>query len=578
MTKPFDDYFSENAIINYLSKQRAKYAKKRSKDVIMSNISKKDKYNKIIKSQGRNNILYSITPPRRLWVRPSKKKRYLNGQNGQKINSIDKNKNAIFSTIKKHIESKKKYKYLDELNKFINNVHKSINSIFFSFQAPVIRPEPKKKGSPICRPISIFTLKDNMINCLTNKYLIHFFDDLFYEHSFAFRAGRFINGEQKVINHHDAFKLIIDYLNNNNDKKIFVAECDMQKFYDTVNHDLVIKRFRELCYSKKLKNEKCDKRAKRIFCRYLKCYSFYKNVSLLGQDHFDKYKIPSGMYQWINKEELRKYYKKDKHLLGVGIPQGGALSGLIANIVLDYADKEVLKLNDENLLYIRYCDDMIMMHTNREKCNLAMETYNDSLTKLQLFPHPVKNIEYGSEFWEGKSKGPYEWSDNNISWIGFVGYEINRKGEIRVRKRSLNKEMNKQQELINSIISAISNNNLKVSKGTIIESAYNRLNGMAVGRVELWNYTDYKNDMCWVNGFQLLNKNKYSSLQLKSLDRSRNRYMNKLFKFLDKVDDSQIIKKDNTRNKDRESIFYGKPFSYFYQALKNSNTGETNAT
>jgi len=566
MTKSFDDYFSRNAIISYLSKQRAKYAKKRSKDVIMSNISKRDRYSKIIKSQGKNNILYCITPPRRLWVRPSKKKRYLNGQNGQKINSIDKNKNAISSTIKKHIGSKKEYKYLNELNKFINNVQKSINSIFFAFQSPVIRPERKKKGGSICRPISIFTLKDNLINCLTNKYLIHFFDDLFYEHSFAFRAGRFVNGEQKVVNHHDAFKLIIDYLNNNNDKKIFVAECDMQKFYDTVNHDLVIKRFRELCYTKKLKNEKCDKRAKRIFCKYLQCYSFYKNVSLLGQDHFSNHKIPEGEYQWISKEELRKFYKKDKCLLKVGIPQGGALSGLIANIVLDYADKEILKLNDKNLLYIRYCDDMIMMHTNKEKCNLAMETYNESLTKLQLFPHPVKNVEYGSKFWEEKSKGPYEWNDNNIPWVGFVGYEINRKGEIRVRKRSLNKEINKQKELIDTIISAISNDNLKVSKGTILESAYNRLNGMAVGRVELWNYLNYENDMCWVNGFQLLNKNKYSSLQLKSLDRAKNKYLSKLLKFLVRIDDSHV----KTQNKkiNREPIYYGKPFSYFFQALK----------
>jgi len=562
MTKSFDDYFSKQVIISYLSKQRAKIAKKRSKDHIMTNISRRYNCHKLIKNQSEKNTLCIIMPPRRLWVRPSKANRY---KNGFKINSIDINKNAICSTIKKHLQSSIDYKYLYELKIFIDDIIKSINDNKFFFHAPNIRPEPKGKNSPICRPISNFSLKDNLINCLTNKYLVHFFDDQFYEHSYAFRAKRFINEELIVPNHHDAFKRIIEYLKDNKDKKIFVAECDMQKFYDSVNHKIVVREFRKLCLNKFFK-AKCDKRAKRIFFEYLKCYNFYENVFLLKQDHFDKYNIKNGEYRWIKNEELMKYYKKDKYLTQVGVPQGGALSGLIANIVLNYADKKILKLGDENLLYIRYCDDMIMMHTDSEKCKLALNLYKKSLDKLKLFPHPIKNIEYGREFWEEKSKGPYEWSSNNVPWIGFVGYEINRNGEIRVRKKSLKKEMDKQHDLVDSIKLAVSNNNLRVSKGTVIESVYNRLNGMAVGRVELWNCLDYENDMCWVKGFQLLNKNKYSFLQLKSLDRSKNRSMHNLLKFLEKVDDSRM--KRHTNISDREFIYYGKPFSYFFQTLK----------
>jgi len=370
--------------------------------------------------------------------------------------------------------------------------------------------------------------------------------------------------------------MIINYLKNHNGEQIFVAECDMQKFYDTVNHKVAIKQFNRLCLKKYFK-EKCDKIAKRIFIKYLQCYNFFNNVYSLDQEYFNKYKIQNGQFKWIEKNELRKYYKKDKYLNQVGVPQGGALSGLIANIVLDYADRKILKLKDKDLLYVRYCDDMIMMHTNKEKCEAALKKYKKSLIDLKLFPHPIKNIEYGKKFWEEKSKAPYEWNDNSVPWIGFVGYEINRKGEIRVRKRSLKKEINKQNELIEEIISAISNNNLKVTKGTVKESAYNRLNGMAVGRVELWNYLKYENDMCWVKGFQLLNKNKYSSIQLKLLDKTKNNNLLKLFKFLDKIDDSHIEKRENTKDNDREFIFYGKPFSYFYQALKKNNTGEDHA-
>jgi retron-type reverse transcriptase len=83
------------------------------------------------------------------------------------------------------------------------------------------------------------------------------------------------------------------------------------------------------------------------------------------------------------------------------------LSGLIANIVLDYADRKILKLNDENLLYVRYCDDMIIMHTDKRKCGIALSKYMKALKKLGLFPHEIGNESYSRDFWKSKSKGPY---------------------------------------------------------------------------------------------------------------------------------------------------------------------------
>ena len=505
----FDEYFNEEEIINYLSRQRAKLARKRSKEHIMVGISQKSKKKLIIK-QDKKNDLFNIMPPRRLWVRISKEKRY---RNDCLINSIERNCKVIYSTIKKHRKDSIKYSYMEKLELFISNIYKSINNKHFRFLSPNIKPVLKKKGKCICRPIASYKLKDNLINCLTNKYLVNYLDDLFYEHSYAFRAKRFVNDKKKALNHHDAFKVIIEYLKNNTGKKIFVAECDMQKFYDTVNHKIVMKQFRKLCFRKIFK-ERCDKRAKKIFKAYLNCYNFNENVYKLNDDkkHFEKLHIDNAKYDWINENNLKELYKKSEDYKFVGIPQGGALSGLIANIVLNYADEKVLKLKDENLLYVRYCDDMIIMHTDRKKCENALEAYQKSLKKLKLFPHLPENIKYGKIFWDVKSKETYEWSYDNIPWVGFVGYEINRNGDVRVRKSSLKKEMNKQFELIENIRSAISNK-VNVSKGTIIESAYSRLNGMAVGRVALCNFPDYENDMCWVKGFQLLNKNKYSSLQ-----------------------------------------------------------------
>jgi hypothetical protein len=338
--KPFEDFFSERNILNYLCKQRAKIAKKRNEYHIFARISKNKKYNKRIKVKKENqrNEIFFIMPPRRLWVSPSKKKRY---EDGIRLNTIDKNKRAIYLTIQKHMNSKTKYQYLIELEKFLSSIKSDMNDKFFCFNSPGIRPEPKDIKGNECRPIASFSLRDNLINCLTNKYLTEYLDGLFYDYSYAFRSVREFPDEKRVPSHHDAFKKIIDYLSIHKNEKIYVAECDMKKFYDTVNHEIVLKQFKKLCFRNIIKFKGwCDTRAKKIFKQYLNCYNFYDNVFLKNDDpaFFGKYKIANGKFQWV-KDEIDRLYKNN-HYANIGVPQGGALSGLVANIVLDYVDKK----------------------------------------------------------------------------------------------------------------------------------------------------------------------------------------------------------------------------------------------
>ena len=49
----------------------------------------------------------------------------------------------------------------------------------------------------------------------------------------------------------------------------------------------------------------------------------------------------------------------------------------------------------------------------------------------------------------------------------------------------------------------------KYCMNTILESLRNRLIGMSVGRVTLWNYQKYENVHCWLAAFPLLDKNKW---------------------------------------------------------------------
>jgi hypothetical protein len=124
--------------------------------------------------------------------------------------------------------------------------------------------------------------------------------------------------------------------------------------------------------------------------------------------------------------------------------------------------------------------------------------------------------------------------------------------------------MKKQFDLIRELETRVLNGKNRTTRKTIDESAINRLIGMSVGRVKLWNYKTLKHDMCWINGFQCLNDNKYSRIQLKRLDRARNRLLDKFRKKLSEVNDKHI----DVPEKNRQLVFYGKPFSYYHAGIE----------
>lgn len=223
---------------------------------------------------------------------------------------------------------------------------------------------------------------------------------------------------------------------------------------------------------------------------------------------------------------------------------------------------------------------MIIIANDLSKCIEAKIVYEKELINLKLFPHPFKeenqlmSIDHGvinyKSFWDGKSKGPYQWdkiSDKSFPWIGFVGYEINFLGDIRVRKKSFEKEIIKQKQIINEIKNAIKTG-IRKPKSTIINSAINRLIGMSVGRIGLDNFDEVSTEMCWKNGFKELTLNEHSTKQIKQFDRNRSKLYYKLLKSIEEPEKSDFEAKayDN-----RQIIKYNKPFSYFYQILERQN-------
>ncbi|MDM1391321.1 hypothetical protein HX052_15335 [Myroides marinus] len=604
--KSIESFFSESQIIRQICKMRIKLASSRSKKHLLHLLTTDSKYNYHLLSNAipRNEFenyqynlskeLNRILPSRKKWVKLGEKSRRKHNNKNEFLTSNDKNFYALIKTIELHKRKKSNAIWFISLMQLVREIQQAVSNKEYNLSPPIIVPKLKNKlnksGKNECRPICMFNFSDRIVLSIVNKFLTQLFDSQFQDTSYAFRSKKRNN---QIISHHNCIEDILEYLGKKNKGDVFVVECDMKKFYDTVNHKIILKKFDEIVNISKKQYPELDMDfAILVFNSYLNCFCFNINMpKSTDKIYWDSYNISNGYFGWIGLDDLNIYYQ-DYSRERIGVPQGGALSGLIANMYLNQVDLKLANYSD--IFYGRFCDDMIIIADSFNECMDAKNSYVSVLHELKLFPHTFKDdIElidfdysdniYYKDFWKGKSKGPYKWGaikDIDFPWIGFVGYEINYVGDIRIRKSSLEKELQKQKKVVNDIKKAIRNGARK-SKGSVLESAINRLIGMSVGRIGLDNFEEVSTDLCWKNGFKLLDLNTYSLKQIKKLDRNRNKHYYDLMQFLDDkfvennvdktiFDIEETERISETSNNVREILQYNKPFSYYYQILERS--------
>lgn len=541
--------------------------------------------------------VYLFTPPRRQWIQLGKHGRLTSTAGGvkQTISTADRTYRSCLWTIERDIKNGVDRPYLSELLGFVEGVKARIQDPSYTIKTPKTIPifKKRKKDSPDeYRPICLFSdLYDAVIIILANRYLSQLFDGFFYKDSLAFRPKRVFHGRETTTFHHEAIALITSYLNRVKTNNVYVAECDMQKFYDTVDHEIVKSEYGRLIERAAAIYPGVSFDAiTKIFNSYLDCYTFTDNVWRKNKEqvYWEQYGIRdgNGSFGWV-KEYQKQADSPRAKMPRVGVPQGGALSGLIANIVINRVDeKMVAKLKPSCDLYVRYCDDMLLLSTNRKRCGQLFRLYSREIRRAKLIPHAPVPVQYGtSEYWDTKTKSVYQWRDDNLTvgsrWIGFVGYEIRRNGDVRIRKSSVKKEKRKQKKVVNEIYS-LTYKKHRANDESLEYSYRGTLMSMAVGRVTLWNYEALRNEFCWINGFRMLNDNPYVKTQIRDLDRCRNHVIHRANSKLDRLFSEvggTIAKEGNNRkaknNDDAEENartrrirFYGLPFSYYYHYSK----------
>lgn len=487
-------------------------------------------------------LLQTLFPSRRNWIELNQSERK-SCNNSIKINQL-----RLFKT---YIKTKENIKnglvppqwYVNLLN-YVNEIRDeviNIESSNYKIASPEVRGIKKgvKDGVLVCRPIALYRIKDKIISSLTAKYLTIYFENIFLDCSYAFRPRNSLN---EIPTHHDCIEKILQERKKH--KEIWVAECDIQKFFDTVQHEYLLKIFNEL--SEKVESDfnlKMDLRAKKIFQLFLASFSFKKDVFTLNQtpEWFNKRGLANGQFDWVEKELEEKFGLNYTSTNIIGVPQGNAISCFISNLILHKVDEKVLN-HQSDAFYIRYCDDMVLMHVEKEKCSETLNVYMEELNKNFLLYHPTKKIiDYkkkcnSKKFWKSKSKEPFFWGDKhqneeNIPWVSFVGYQVDFNCKIRIRKSTIKKETKKQIATTQKILKSLGKTkqshiikpeNSRWSTNQIVSSLHQRLISMSVGRINLLNHVNpTEQGLCWTNGFKKVFENKITAKQFRYLDKRR---------------------------------------------------------
>ena len=224
---------------------------------------------------------------------------------------------------------------------------------------PVRKVEIPKPGSKGMRMLGIPTVLDRLIQQALQQVLSPLFEASFSESSYGFRPQR--SAQQAVLKAREYVRT----------GRWWVVDIDLEKFFDRVNHDVLMSRL-----ARRIK----DKRVLRLIRRYLQAGMMSNGLTTVRRE---------------------------------GTPQGGPLSPLLSNILLDELDKELERRGHK---FCRYADDSNIYVQSRSAGERVMKSISRFLEqRLRLKVNAEKSAV--ARPWERK----------------FLGYSLTRHREARLK-------------------------------------------------------------------------------------------------------------------------------------------------
>jgi len=247
------------------------------------------------------------------------------------------------------------------------------------------------------RPLGILVLEDKVVQRGVAKILTAIYEQDFLDVSYGFRENR--NAHEAL----RALELVIMKGGVN-----YLLDVDIKGYFDGIDHKWLMRM---------LKERIVDRAILRLIGKWLK-------VGVL--------------------EEGKRTRNE------IGVPQGGVISPLLANIYLHYVldlwiSKKVAKEGNGRIFLIRYADDFIIGTTGREDAEKVWERLPIRLTQfgLELSQAKSRLIEFGRRAYQrNKEEGR---KTSTFDFLGFTHYMTrSRRGGVRLGRKTIGKRMRRR--------------------------------------------------------------------------------------------------------------------------------------